>query len=55
MLQIQNTKLDFKKKARSRIGSFENAEHVPGGGDIEVAILNQMLITDKLTILRDDL
>ena len=37
MLQIQNTKLDFKKKARSRIGSFENAEHVPGGGDIEVA------------------
>ncbi len=38
-LQIQTTKVDFKKQARSRIGSFENAEHVPGGGDIEVALI----------------
>ena len=36
LLQVHDAKVDFKKRARSRIGSFENADHVAGGGDIEV-------------------
>lgn len=30
-------KLDFKDKAKSKVGSKDNIKHVPGGGDIKVS------------------
>ena len=37
-LQIETQKLEFKDKAAPKIGSLDNAKHVPGGGDKPVSI-----------------
>jgi hypothetical protein len=37
LLQIETQKLDFKDKAESKIGSKDNMEHKPLGGDIKVS------------------
>jgi microtubule-associated protein tau len=34
--KIETVKLDFKDKAKSKVGSKENAKHVPGGGSVKV-------------------
>ena len=35
-LQIENNKLNFKEKAKSKIGSKDNIDHKPGGGITKV-------------------
>lgn len=37
-MRIESVKLDFKDKAQAKIGSLENAHHVPGGGRIMVSV-----------------
>ena len=40
LFQIYKEKLaNYNDTARSRVGSFENAEHKPGGGDVKVAAM----------------
>lgn len=34
--KIETVKLDFKDKAKPKVGSKENAKHVPGGGSVKV-------------------
>lgn len=34
--KIETVKLDFKDKAKSKVGSKDNAKHVPGGGAVKV-------------------
>lgn len=35
-MKIESVKLDFKEKAQAKVGSLENAHHVPGGGNVKV-------------------
>lgn len=35
-VRIESVKLDFKEKAQAKIGSLDNAHHIPGGGNIKV-------------------
>lgn len=35
-VKIESVKLDFKEKAQAKVGSLENAHHVPGGGNVKV-------------------
>lgn len=37
-VRIESVKLDFKDKAQAKIGSLDNAHHVPGGGNVMVRI-----------------
>lgn len=34
--KIETKKLDFKDKAKPKVGSKDNMKHVPGGGDVKV-------------------
>lgn len=34
--KIESIKLDFKDKAKPKIGSKDNIKHQPGGGDVKV-------------------
>lgn len=36
ILQIESHKVDFKEKAAPKIGSLDNADHKPGGGNVEI-------------------
>lgn len=36
--KIENVKLDFKDKAKSKVGSKGNIKHVAGGGDVKVSL-----------------
>jgi hypothetical protein len=40
--KIFDEKLNFKEKAKSKCGSTENIDHVPGGGDKK--IFNQPVV-----------
>ncbi|GAA6075150.1 microtubule-associated protein 4-like isoform X1, partial [Tachysurus ichikawai] len=33
-VRIGSVKLDFKDKAHAKIGSLDNAHHIPGGGHV---------------------
>ena len=35
-VKIESVKLDFKEKAQAKVGSLDNAHHVPGGGNVKV-------------------
>ncbi|NWX44749.1 MTAP2 protein, partial [Steatornis caripensis] len=35
-VKIESVKLDFKEKAHAKVGSLENAHHVPGGGNVKI-------------------
>ncbi|NXU85450.1 MTAP2 protein, partial [Xiphorhynchus elegans] len=35
-VKIESVKLDFKEKAQAKVGSLENAHHVPGGGNVKI-------------------
>uniref|UniRef100_A0A8D0H6B6 Microtubule-associated protein n=1 Tax=Sphenodon punctatus TaxID=8508 RepID=A0A8D0H6B6_SPHPU len=35
-VKIESVKLDFKEKAHAKVGSLDNAHHVPGGGNIKI-------------------
>lgn len=35
-MKIESVKLDFKEKAHAKVGSLDNAHHVPGGGNIKI-------------------
>lgn len=37
--KIETVKLDFKDKAKPKVGSKDNAKHVPGGGSVKVRFL----------------
>ena len=34
--KIESRKLDFKDKAKSKVGSTANIKHAPGGGNVKV-------------------
>jgi len=34
--KIESLKMDFKDKAKPKVGSKDNVKHQPGGGDIKV-------------------
>lgn len=36
-VRIESVKLDFKDKAQAKVGSLENAHHIPGGGNVMVS------------------
>lgn len=38
-MRIESVKLGFKDKAQAKIGSLDNAHHVPGGGNVMVSEL----------------
>lgn len=38
--KIETVKLDFKDKAKPKVGSKENAKHIPGGGSIKVRVIS---------------
>jgi len=38
-------KLGFRDKAQSKVGSYDNIEHKPGGGDKEVKGKQKIFIT----------
>lgn len=38
--QILDEKLEFSTKAQSKVGSMDNADHQPSGGDVKVSILD---------------
>lgn len=38
--KIETVKLDFKDKAKSKVGSKDNIKHIPGGGVIKVLFEN---------------
>ena len=42
-VQIENNKLYFRERARSKCGSLDYYDHVPGGGDKKV-MCNQSLL-----------
>lgn len=35
---IESKKMDFNKKAKSKVNSFSNIGHVPGGGRVKVIV-----------------
>ncbi|XP_039884339.1 microtubule-associated protein 2 [Simochromis diagramma] len=35
-VRIESVKLDFKDKAQAKVGSLENAHHIPGGGHVTI-------------------
>lgn len=35
-VKIENRKLEFKEKAKPRIGSLDKAAHTPGGGNVKI-------------------
>uniref|UniRef100_G3UEP0 Microtubule-associated protein n=1 Tax=Loxodonta africana TaxID=9785 RepID=G3UEP0_LOXAF len=35
-VKIESVKLDFKEKAQAKVGSLDNAHHVPGGGNVKI-------------------
>lgn len=37
-VKIESVKLDFKEKAQAKVGSLDNAHHVPGGGNVKVRV-----------------
>lgn len=37
-VRIETVKLDFKDKAQAKVGSLDNAHHIPGGGHIMVSV-----------------
>lgn len=37
-MRIETVKLDFKDKAQAKVGSLDNAHHIPGGGHIMVSV-----------------
>ena len=39
IFQIYNKPVDYQYVDKGRVNSFENADHVPQGGDVEVPIL----------------
>lgn len=41
-VRIESVKLDFKDKAQAKIGSLDNAHHVPGGGNVMVSELDSL-------------
>ena len=36
-MRIESVKLDFKDKAQAKVGSLDNAHHIPGGGHVMVS------------------
>uniref|UniRef100_A0A2K6PKR8 Microtubule-associated protein n=1 Tax=Rhinopithecus roxellana TaxID=61622 RepID=A0A2K6PKR8_RHIRO len=42
-VKIESVKLDFKEKAQAKVGSLDNAHHVPGGGNGPVKMRDQKL------------
>ncbi len=44
-VQIENRKLDWK--VESRIGSLDNAQHKPGGGDKKVFHIKSVMISKE--------
>lgn len=41
-MRIETVKLDFKEKAQAKVGSLDNAHHLPGGGSIMVSVGSQV-------------
>lgn len=37
-MRIETVKLDFKEKAQAKVGSLDNAHHMPGGGSVMVSV-----------------
>lgn len=37
-VRIETVKLDFKEKAQAKVGSLDNAHHMPGGGSVMVSV-----------------
>lgn len=35
-MKVESHKLDFKEKAKPKIGSLEKASHSPGGGNVKI-------------------
>lgn len=42
-MRIETVKLDFKEKAQAKVGSRDNAHHMPGGGSIMVSVSRQAI------------
>lgn len=40
-MRIESVKLDFKEKAQAKVGSLDNAHHMPGGGGVMVSVNRQ--------------
>lgn len=41
-IRIESMKLDFKDKAQAKVGSLENAHHIPGGGQVTVSVCSRL-------------
>lgn len=41
-VRIETVKLDFKEKAQAKVGSLDNAHHLPGGGSVMVSVGSQV-------------
>lgn len=55
-MRIESVKLDFKDKAQAKVGSLDNAHHIPGGGRITVSVSSVLPIHDlkeNIKFLRD--
>ena len=44
-VKIETRKIDFNKKAKSKVNSFENIGHVPGGGRAKVIKIKSILFS----------
>lgn len=45
-VRIESVKLDFKDKAQAKVGSLDNAQHIPGGGQVMVSVSSKFLFHD---------
>lgn len=45
-VRIESVKLDFKDKAQAKVGSLDNAHHIPGGGHFMVSVSSILPIHD---------
>lgn len=47
-MRIETVKLDFKDKAQAKVGSLDNAHHIPGGGHIMVSVSSMIQRNPRL-------
>lgn len=41
-IRIETVKLDFKDRAQAKVGSLDNAHHIPGGGHVMVSVSSML-------------
>lgn len=47
-VRIETVKLDFKDKAQAKVGSLDNAHHIPGGGHVMVSVSSMIQRNPRL-------